>query len=278
MSPLRSNPRKARVWYRFCRLLCRWCLRSLFRVRTWNMDRVPQDLEGGMILASNHQSYFDPPLAACMFRRESRFIARSTLFSFGPFGRLIDSVGAIPIARGESDRAALRLADEALKEGWFVTLFPEGTRTDTGYIEQVKPGVGTLAVRANVPVMPCFVHGAYDAWPRSCRIPRFGTRIDVFYGELIELPDGSLSRKKRAQYVNDRLRDSLLELERAAHAKRPLSTRCAPPARPDSPPVGAGTDDPPLRAETEEGQSEETGAPGKGSVEVAPGVGNNGKS
>jgi 1-acyl-sn-glycerol-3-phosphate acyltransferase len=242
------------------------------------MDRVPQQLESGMILASNHQSYFDPPLVACMFERQSRFLARSTLFSFGPFGWLIGSVGAIPVARGESDRVALRLADSALKAGWFVTLFPEGTRTDTGYIEQVKPGVGTLAVRANVPVMPCLVHGAYDAWPRNRRIPRFGTRIDILYGHVIELPDESLSRKKRAQYMNDQLRDSLLELEKQAHAMRPLSTRCAPQARPDVSPVGPDPDDPPLRAVTEEGQTEETGASGKGSVEVAPGVRNNGKS
>jgi 1-acyl-sn-glycerol-3-phosphate acyltransferase len=252
--------RAARIglWYRFCRLVCRLVWRSFFRLKTWGLERVP--LVGGAILACNHQSYMDPPIATCMLPRECRYMARSSLFRLAPFAWLIRSVGAIPVNRGESDRAALRRAEDALRAGWLLTLFPEGTRTADGYLGEVKPGVGSLAVRAGVPVLPCYIHGAFDAWPRWARLPR-PRPIDVFYGELVELPDDSLSRKRRAAQVNEKLAAALKDLERSAFALKPLRTRSAPTARAGDSPVGSSRVDPPVRAETADGHSAKKGQP-----------------
>ncbi len=218
--------------------------RAFFRLKTWGLENVPAANAGGVILACNHQSYMDPQLATCMLERECRYMARSSLFRFAPFAWLISSVGAISVNRGESDRAALRKAEEVLREGWLLTLFPEGTRSRDGYLGEVKPGVGSLAIRAEVPVLPCYIHGAFDVWSRSAKLPR-PRPVGVFYGELIELPEESLSRRKRAANVNQRLVGALHELELTAFALKPLRTRSAPPARAGEPPVGATRNDPP---------------------------------
>jgi len=273
----RGTPRAARIglWYRFCRLVCRFTWRTFFRLKTWGLEHVP--LTGGVILACNHQSYMDPPIVTCMLERECRYMARSSLFGFKPFAWLIRSVGAIPVNRGESDRAALRMAEAALKAGWLLTLYPEGTRTASGYLEEVKPGVGSLAVRAGVPVLPCYVHGAFDAWPRSAKLPR-PKSIDVFYGELIELPGESLARRKRSALVNEELERSLADLEQKAFTLKPLRTRSAPPARAGGSPVGTGRIDPPVPAETEKANPSKEGATGEGSSGFAPGAVSNGQS
>jgi cytidylate kinase len=258
----RARGARISLYYRVCRLICRWTFRSFARLRTWGLENVPGAREGGVILASNHQSYLDPPLATCMLERQCRYMARSSLFVFAPFRWLIASLGAIPIGRGESDRAALRRAEEVLEEGWLLTLFPEGTRTSDGYLAEVKPGVGSLAVRAGVPVLPCYLHGAFDLWPRSRRLPR-PAPVGVFYGNIIRLPgEEGLSRKERARRVNEQLRRALHELERTAFELMPLRARSAPRALAGASPVGTPADDPPARAAFEDGQSEESGATG----------------
>jgi cytidylate kinase len=266
------------LWYRFCRLVCRWTCRAFFRLRTWGIENVPDRRAGGVILACNHQSYLDPPLATCMLERQCRYMARSSLFGFAPFAWLIRSVGAIPIERGESDRAALRRAQEALGEGWLLTLFPEGTRTRDGYLGEVKPGVGSLAVRAGVPVLPCYLHGAYDVWPRSRRLPR-PSRVGAFYGKPIAPPDGEgLSRRERARLVNEEMTRTLRQLQELAFEVMPLRTRSAPGALSAAPRAGAPAGDSPVRAAGEDGQAERSGGTGEESVGSAPGALSDGQS
>ena len=164
-------------FYRVSRLICVAGSRIFFRLRTWGLENVP--LEGGVILASNHQCYLDPPLGACLIRRQCRFLARSSLFRFGPFAWLIRNVGAVPLERGESDAAGLRRAVELLKGGALLMLFPEGTRTRDGALGEVQAGAAVIALRAGVPVVPTFIHGAFDAWPRTRKLPR-PRRVGVF--------------------------------------------------------------------------------------------------
>ena len=280
-----SAPRM-RLWYRFCRLVCRVVCRAFMRLRTWGLENVPA--EGGLIMACNHQSYLDPPLVGCMLERESRFLARSTLFAFPPVGWLIRSVGAMPVGRGESDRTALRRAEAELRAGWLLTLFPEGTRTPDGRVKRLKPGVASLALRAGVPILPAYIHGAFEVWPRARKLPR-PAPVGVFYGKPIPPPAaGDLSRKARAERLTRELQEALEKLEKKAFELRPLGTRSAPPARAGAAPVGPPPADPPRaaaeaearttgRSGSEEGTSL-SGESGAGSPEVSPGALSNGQS
>ncbi len=274
------------LWYRSCRLISRVLLRSFMRLRTWGLENVPA--EGGVIMACNHQSYLDPPLACCMLARESRYLARSTLFTFGPFRWLLRSVGAMPLGRGESDRSALRRAEADLRAGWLLTLFPEGTRTSDGSLGRIKPGVASLAMRAGVVVMPVYIHGAFEVWPRTRRLPR-PAPVSILYGKPIAPPaDGEGSRRQRAEKLTGQLQAALEELERKAFELRPLSTRSAPSARAGEAPVGPAPVDPSRAAAEEEARTTGRSGPddgnsldgesGSGSPETAPGALSNGQS
>jgi 1-acyl-sn-glycerol-3-phosphate acyltransferase len=121
-------------------------------------DLVPRT--GGFILASNHISFWDPPLIGSALPREIHFLAKEELFSNPAFGWLIRSYNAIPIRRGMVDLSGMARAVETLRRGGGLMLFPEGTRMRDGELHPARPGVGMLSVNADVPIVPCFISGS----------------------------------------------------------------------------------------------------------------------
>ncbi len=166
-----------------------------FRLRVTGMANVPA--RGGVVIASNHQSYFDPPLVGCPLSRMACYMARHTLFSNRLFGALIRGLNAFPVRRDALDRQALREAVQRLQAGECLVLFPEGTRTRDGSIGQLKTGVLMIADRAGVPVVPAVIEGAFLAWPRHGRMRRHP--ISIWYGRAISAAERKqMSRKEFA--------------------------------------------------------------------------------
>lgn len=157
---------------------------ALFRFRAHGLHNVPAG--GGVILACNHQSFLDPVIASCALPRSVTFMARDTLFKVLPFRLLIESLNAFPVQRGTADLGAMKTSLRRLKEGWPLLVFPEGTRTKDGSIGAIRGGIGLLASRARVPVVPTCIVGAFEAWPRSSPLPH-PSPIEVRYGA--PLPD-----------------------------------------------------------------------------------------
>jgi len=153
-----------------------FCVRSAVGPLTgWKIsgaDQVPRT--GGLVLASNHISFWDPPLIACAFPRELHFLAKEELFSSPPLlGALIRKVNAIPIRRGVADLAGLSRALDALNRGGCLLLFPEGSRMRDGELHPARPGVGLLASGADVPILPCYISGSNRPgkwWRRAARV------------------------------------------------------------------------------------------------------------
>jgi 1-acyl-sn-glycerol-3-phosphate acyltransferase len=141
-------------------------------------------LEGGVIIASNHQSFMDPPLIGLGIPRTACFLARDTLFANRYFAAVIRYLNAFPVKRGAGDVGAFKQALRLLKAGRLIILFPEGTRTDSGRVRPVQPGVIALARKAQVPIVPTAIEGAFDLWPRHARWPRVGI-VRVAYGPPI---------------------------------------------------------------------------------------------
>jgi 1-acyl-sn-glycerol-3-phosphate acyltransferase len=122
-------------------------------------DQIP--LSGGLIVASNHVSFWDPPLVGAAIPRESHFLAKEELFSTPLLGPLIRSVNAIPIRRGMADLSGMSRAIAAMKGGGALLMFPEGSRMRDGELHPARPGVGMMAVHADVPIVPCFISGSH---------------------------------------------------------------------------------------------------------------------
>jgi len=191
------------VTYEFCRQAAYWFMRTTMNLDTLNAERVP--LDGPLLVVANHQSFLDPPaIGGPIWERHFEFLARASLWKFGPFGKLIASLNSIPIAEG-GDAAAMKEALARLHAGRAVVVFPEGSRTFDGKTQPFKRGAAVLVKRARCPVIPAAIEGAYDAWPRTRKRPRvFGPPIAVAYGHPIphaELmadgPDAALERLAR---------------------------------------------------------------------------------
>ena len=170
------------LWYEYLHVTCRLAAVALLRVRcTGRENQVPA---GGALVLSNHQSLFDPVLVGISLDRRLNFLARDTLFKSVPFRWLIQSLDAIPLDREGLGLAGLKETLRRLKRGEMVLIFPEGTRTSDGEVKRLKPGFSVLASRTNVPILPIGIDGAYDAWPRTQRLPGLAT-IHVHIGTPI---------------------------------------------------------------------------------------------
>jgi len=136
---------------------------------------------GGVIIASNHISYFDPPILGSCTPREVHYLAKWELFKFKPFGSFLRSVNAIPIKRNVIDRQALIESLEILKQGQALLVFPEGTRNLRAKLLPPKFGVGKLALEAGVPIVPAHIANSQ----KPTRAFLSGKPIEVKFGPPI---------------------------------------------------------------------------------------------
>jgi len=172
------------AFYRVCRYPSAASMCALTGARHFNVPDV-RALQGGMLLASNHQSFLDPVLVGMSMPRPLNFLARQSLFRVPGFSALIRALGAHPLRRGRMDAAAIRTMLRLLRGGRWVLVFPEGTRTRDGSLGSFRPGSAELASRAGVPVLPVCIEGAHRAWPRHSALPR-PARVAVAYGKPIQ--------------------------------------------------------------------------------------------
>ena len=171
-----------RLWYQFLRWLIYLAGMLAYGVRYSGRKNIPKT--GAVLVVSNHQSHFDPPLIGAGCTRRMNYLARETLFRFAPLGWLIHSLDAIPIDRDGLGLNGIKESLRRLKRGEMVLIFPEGTRTRDGEMAPFRPGFTVLAARSKAWILPVAIEGAFDAWPRSRKLPRRGT-IHVLYGEPI---------------------------------------------------------------------------------------------
>ncbi|MDQ0285683.1 1-acyl-sn-glycerol-3-phosphate acyltransferase [Desulfofundulus luciae] len=143
------------MFYRFARAVCRVILAFIRRWEVVGTHHLPRS--GGVLVVSNHVSYWDPVVVGCALDRQVHFIAKAELFRIPLLGPVIRALGAFPVRRGGGDRQAIRRALELLKQGRVVGIFPEGTRSKSGELLEPHLGAAMLALRAKVPVLPVAV-------------------------------------------------------------------------------------------------------------------------
>ncbi|MBC8127998.1 MAG: 1-acyl-sn-glycerol-3-phosphate acyltransferase [Gloeobacteraceae cyanobacterium ES-bin-144] len=157
--------------------------RSLFGLRITGEEHLIT--EGPVLVASNHESFLDPPLIGNLYKTEMVYLARKTLFT--PFTNwLYTRWNAIPVDQDRPDMSSLKTIIRKLKEGHRVLVFPEGERTTTGELGEAAPGIGLIAVKSGAVIQPVRISGARDALPRGSSRIRFA-RISVNIGPPIRL-------------------------------------------------------------------------------------------
>ncbi|RYX81583.1 1-acyl-sn-glycerol-3-phosphate acyltransferase [bacterium] len=145
-------------------------------------ENVPKT--GPVILAPNHASLLDPPLVGVSCGRPPFIMAKAELFH-GIVGWAIEQMGSFPVKRGGADRKAFKQARKSLEEGHPLLIFPEGTRTRTGELGKVEPGLLMIAHAAKCPVVPVRIRGTERAF--SPRRPGFRfVRARITFGKPID--------------------------------------------------------------------------------------------
>jgi 1-acyl-sn-glycerol-3-phosphate acyltransferase len=139
--------------------------RLFFRLHVVHRERMLQS--GPVILAMNHQSYLDPPLAGTTCDRAVYFLARRTLLDVPLLGWFLPKLNVIPVNQEGIDRSALKALIRVLKAGNAALVFPEGSRTVDGSLQPGEPGLGLVIAKTLAPVVPMRIFGAHEALPRG---------------------------------------------------------------------------------------------------------------
>jgi 1-acyl-sn-glycerol-3-phosphate acyltransferase len=164
-----------------------WLIAKAFgRLEVVGRENIPP--RGGVLVCANHISYADPPVLGCAAPRPLHYMAKIELFKIPVLGFLIKHVGAFPVQQRTADRQALKTAIEYLTKGECVGMFPEGQRIFGGQLGEALPGVGMIALRAKVPVVPAALINTDKLLPPHKLLPRFA-RVKVVYGTPIPLED-----------------------------------------------------------------------------------------
>ncbi len=167
-----------RIAWEMVRVIFHIAMFLVARVHVRGRYNVPR--KGPYIVASNHLSWIDIPLIPAYIPGKVVYMAKEEVFQ-GKLAWIGRFLGAFPVKRGEGDRQALRAAETQLKKGNVLVIFPEGHRSDTHTMIPAHPGLGMIALRTGMPVLPVAVWGTENV------LKKFGAHVGITFGEPMVL-------------------------------------------------------------------------------------------
>ena len=210
------KPGEMNGWYRFGYAFSWSMARLLFSFKVYGRDKIPNT--GGCILAMNHESYLDPPLAGMCCRRAIYFLARKTLLEWPILGPIFPKVNVVPVDQERADMSALKTVIKLVKNGACTIVFPEGERTLDGKMGAAQPGLGLVIAKTLAPVVPMRIFGAYEAFPRGGKRLRL-VPIRIVVGDPVLFTEADLDGSGRDLY--QRLSESVMKRIAALELPKP---------------------------------------------------------
>ena len=191
--------------------LTRFIARVFFRYRVIHRERIIQN--GPVILAMNHQSYLDPPLAGIACDRAIYFLTRKALLDVPVLGWILPKLNVVPVDQEGNDRSALKAVIRILRAGECTIIFPEGSRPLDGNLQPALPGIGLVIAKTLAPVVPMRIFGAHEALPRGRATLRF-CPITIVVGESIHFTPADIEPGGRDIYqkLGQRVMDAIAAL------------------------------------------------------------------
>lgn len=173
-------------------IVARALSRCFTRVRIEGaIDEIPRD--GPLILAANHVSNADPVIIGAWLTprlgRRIHWLGKKEMFDWPIVGWMARNGGVVPVDRGAADAEAFRMARRVLDAGHVLMVFPEGTRSPTGELQQPKDGLAMLALRTGATIVPIAMSDSDRVWPRGQAVPKPGGRITMRVGKPFRLED-----------------------------------------------------------------------------------------
>jgi len=200
------------AWYTFGYGLSKFLARTVFSFKVVHPGRIIET--GGALLAMNHQSFLDPPLAGICCKRHIHFLARKTLLDWPILGPILPKLNVVPVNQERADMSALKTVIKLVKAGHCTIIFPEGGRTLDGKLQPAQPGLGLIIAKSLVPVVPMRIFGAYEAFPTGAKRPKRHP-ITIVVGEPIIFTEADLAGSGRDLYqrLSDRVMDAIAAIQ-----------------------------------------------------------------
>ncbi|MFI5258499.1 MAG: lysophospholipid acyltransferase family protein [Candidatus Limnocylindrales bacterium] len=159
------------------------------RVKIEGLENVPES--GPLLVICNHSSNADGMLFMAYvvpaLGRPMGWLGKEEALRWPLFGWAMKQNGVFGVRRGAGDLEAFKLARSVLDEGRVLAIFPEGTRSPSGALQEAKEGATVLAVRSGAPILPIAIAGSQRFWPKGKLLPRPGRRMTVRVGETFTL-------------------------------------------------------------------------------------------
>lgn len=203
-------------WYWICHTASRIFAKVVNTYRVENREGLSA-IEGGLIIASNHVSFLDPPLVGVACREPIYYFARRTLFDHPAANFILTRIRALPVDQQKPELSILKKIIQLLLDDEKVLIFPEGERSWDGQLKmEGQPGVGMIVAKSKVPVLPVRLFGPEKSLPRGVKkVKRHPVTLVV--GEPIDfselLADKSIGAKEKYQIIANRIMESIAELE-----------------------------------------------------------------
>jgi 1-acyl-sn-glycerol-3-phosphate acyltransferase len=169
------------MFYSIVRAIAWIILKIFWRMEIIGSENLPES--GGCIIAANHVSYLDPAVLVASFNRKIYFITKKEVFKNTFISFLLNKLNAFSVDRENVDMLAFKKALNILREEKVLGIFPEGTRSSNGELQELKLGVIKIAMKMGVPILPVGIIGTHKIYPRGVIFPiLFKHKIIVTYG------------------------------------------------------------------------------------------------
>ncbi|MFP4380357.1 MAG: acyl-[ACP]--phospholipid O-acyltransferase [Candidatus Sumerlaeia bacterium] len=200
--------------------------RIVYRLESIGIENVPY--QGGALLVGNHVSYVDAVLLGATHQRRIRFLMARDIYEHSLFKWLFDLMRVIPISQNDNPRQvikSLKMARQALDDGYLVCIFGEGSLSRTGYIMEFKRGLERIVRDSDYPIIPVCLHGiwgsilSYSQGKLMGRVPRpLRRRVTVIFGK--PMPPDSNAFDVRQEVMQ--LQSRAFEQDRQYHKPLPV--------------------------------------------------------
>jgi 1-acyl-sn-glycerol-3-phosphate acyltransferase len=181
----------------------------LWFIRFEGKENIPGKRSGGVVVVSNHPTYFDPAWISLPIRKRLRYMAWHQAFEWHFLGPLIRYLGAFPVKHDSKiTKSSVVESLRTLRDGAALIIFPEGEREFAdGRLLGFKSGAAHIALTAGVPVLPVTVRGGSRVWPQGQKYPRFFRRVVVTYHPLMNIapPPDNAETDDYIESLNDQI-------------------------------------------------------------------------
>lgn len=163
------------MFYNVAKFIVNIAFRLVYRIQVTGKENIPS--EGRLSLCANHFNNLDPLMISIVFPRQISWMGKKELFQNKVLAFILNRVGVFPVDREGSDLSAIKKALKVLKEGGVLGIFPEGTRVKSFDLNNAKPGIALLTVKAKSTVLPVYIDGNYKLFSKVHI--KFGKPIDM---------------------------------------------------------------------------------------------------